>query len=98
MVMTKYCILCGVEIPPKRIKILPQTKHCVNCSDTAAYKAVSVTCGEGEDTWNEIRILDDKDYENYLKVEKQINKIIKQSIDLTPQKSVLPEEDGYGEA
>lgn len=28
------CIKCGVEIPPLRLKALPRTTTCVNCSGT----------------------------------------------------------------
>jgi len=30
----KLCISCGKEIPEQRIKILPNSKTCVQCSDT----------------------------------------------------------------
>lgn len=26
-----YCQGCGEPIPPKRLEILPKTRHCVNC-------------------------------------------------------------------
>ena len=30
----RNCIACGLEIPEQRIKILPNIKTCVNCSNT----------------------------------------------------------------
>ena len=31
---------CGSEIPPERLKILPDTKTCVKCSDVKKKKAI----------------------------------------------------------
>lgn len=31
------CESCGTVIPPERIKILPETKTCVKCSQTRPY-------------------------------------------------------------
>jgi RNA polymerase-binding transcription factor DksA len=29
---TKLCVVCGEEIPPKRVALLPRTTTCVQCS------------------------------------------------------------------
>jgi len=29
----KYCTRCGAEIPPGRLKVLPDTSVCVKCSE-----------------------------------------------------------------
>lgn len=68
--MTKFCKICQSEIPPKRVEILPHTETCVNCSDAKPYKAVSVTLGEGDHTWNDIQIMTDEQYQKYQKLEK----------------------------
>ena len=31
---TRYCERCKVEIPAERIEVLPETRLCVNCSQT----------------------------------------------------------------
>jgi len=36
------CEVCGAEIPPQRLKILPDTTTCVKCSQTKPYSVVDV--------------------------------------------------------
>ena len=70
--MSKNCIKCKIPIPEKRLKILPNTVTCVNCSTIGAYKSVTITCGEGEDTWQEIKIMDENEYNSYMDIEKKV--------------------------
>ena len=51
------CIKCKSTINRQRIKALPNTKVCVNCSTTNAYRAVSTVNGTGDHTWNDIQIV-----------------------------------------
>ncbi len=30
---TKYCRICGVEIPKERLEVIPETLVCVKCSE-----------------------------------------------------------------
>ncbi len=57
--MDQLCVACGAVIPSGRLKALPGTKVCVNCSTAGRKKAVTVVGGEGEDTFNDIVIMDD---------------------------------------
>ena len=75
--MTKYCKVCAAEIHPRRLKALPHTETCVDCSDAKPYKAVNVTLGEGDHTWNDIQILTDEQYRKYNELEKQTRENIK---------------------
>lgn len=68
----KNCVKCKTEIPEKRLIALPYTTTCVNCSDASAYRAVTITCGEGEDTWQETKIMSESEYKIYMKTEKKI--------------------------
>jgi hypothetical protein len=62
------CIHCKEEINPLRIKALPGTVTCVNCSTTGAKRGIIVTLGEKDHTCNEVMFLeDDNQYEKYLK-------------------------------
>lgn len=62
------CIHCQEEINPLRLKALPGTKTCVECSTTGAKRGVIVTLGEKDHTCNEVIFLeDDNQYEKYLK-------------------------------
>ena len=65
--MTKLCVACGAEIPSGRLKALPKTKVCVNCSAVKPKKAVTIVGGEGEDTYNDIVIMNEKEYQEYVK-------------------------------
>ena len=51
------CSGCGVEIDPRRLKALPDTKTCVNCSDVSPYKVLINTNVEKEDVNQEIIIV-----------------------------------------
>jgi hypothetical protein len=55
--MSKFCVKCRVEINPQRLKAIPSTTVCVNCSSIGAYKALVTTNGEGDHTWNDIHIV-----------------------------------------
>tara|TARA_R110000796_G_scaffold194821_1_gene311179 strand:+ start:955 stop:1182 length:228 start_codon:yes stop_codon:yes gene_type:complete len=61
------CIKCTIVINPLRIKALPNTRVCVDCSTLGAYKAVSTTHGEGDNTWNDIQVMTPKQYSHYSK-------------------------------
>jgi hypothetical protein len=65
------CIHCQIEINPLRLKALPGTKTCVDCSTTGAKKGVIVTLGEKDHTCNEVMFLEDDQYERYLKSQKK---------------------------
>lgn len=65
------CIHCQDEINPLRLKALPGTKTCVDCSTTGAKKGIIVTLGEKDHTCNEVMFLEDDQYEKYLKSQKK---------------------------
>lgn len=52
----KICINCGEEIHPLRIKALPLTNVCVNCSNSSMYSGTPIQLGEGDHTYNELVI------------------------------------------
>jgi RNA polymerase-binding transcription factor DksA len=58
---TTKCVYCKQEINPLRIKVLPNTKTCVDCSTVGAKKGVSMVFGEKDHTWNDMIILDAQD-------------------------------------
>jgi hypothetical protein len=63
--MNRTCKVCREEIPQARIKILPHTQTCVNCSTDQPYVAVNVTHGKGDHTWNDIQILTQEKYQEF---------------------------------
>lgn len=58
--MNKQCIKCGEEIHPLRLKVLPNTHTCVNCSSVNAKQGVPVMKGnvEKDDNWVDIEFID----------------------------------------
>jgi hypothetical protein len=54
----KKCIKCNQTINPLRIKALPNTKTCVDCSTVGAKKGVSMMYGEKDNTWNDMIIIE----------------------------------------
>jgi RNA polymerase-binding transcription factor DksA len=65
--MIKLCINCESEIPQGRLKALPATKVCVECSTAKPKRAVTIVGGEGEDTFNDIVIMEEDDFIDYIK-------------------------------
>jgi RNA polymerase-binding transcription factor DksA len=59
----KLCVKCKTEIPEGRLKALPGTTTCVNCSSSKMKRSITVTKGEGEDTYNDIIIFEADEYE-----------------------------------
>ncbi len=70
--MKVNCSKCGCEIPEGRLKALPYIKCCVNCSNTKIKKAIVVTGGEGDHTWNDIQIVSEKEYDFIMEREKEL--------------------------
>lgn len=60
-----HCITCKGEIPEGRLKALPGVRTCVNCSTSKMKRSITVTKGEGEDTYNDIIIMDADEYDAY---------------------------------
>lgn len=71
--MIKNCISCGEEIHPKRLEILPNTKVCVKCSNTGLKRGINVLKGnvEKDDTWNDLIMMDEDEYNKYIEIQKQ---------------------------
>lgn len=58
MMENKICIKCNEIINPLRVKALPQTLTCVNCSTVGAKKGMPVTFGEKDHTWTDMIIFE----------------------------------------
>lgn len=67
---------CGKTIHPQRLKALPNTETCVDCSNVGKKGGVVVTKGEGEDTFNDIVIMDADQLSTYNKLKAEENKIL----------------------
>ena len=68
------CVRCEDLIPELRLKALPGTKTCVNCSDVKTKKPVTVQLGEGDHTYNELVILEDEQFTKYMGQKSVYNK------------------------
>jgi len=55
------CPKCGADMPELRLTQYGYN-FCVNCSTVGAKKGVPVVRGKGDHTWNEIEIVEEKDY------------------------------------
>ena len=68
------CIKCGEIVPEGRLKALPGTKTCVNCSGARMKGAVTLMKGEGDHTWIETIHLDADDFDKYQELENKFKK------------------------
>jgi len=67
--MSRQCITCGVEIDPRRIKILPHTQTCTQHSTAEKKVAVTVQMGEGDHTWIETYAVEREDWDKIRELE-----------------------------
>lgn len=65
-IMIVECLGCGKEIHPKRLEILPNTKHCVQCSDVGRKRGVTVQRGEGDHSYTDVVIMEEKQFIQYI--------------------------------
>jgi len=72
--MSRKCIVCGVEIDPRRIAILPNTRTCTQHSTVEKKVAVTVQMGEGDHTWIETYAVDREDLRKIEEAEKNFRK------------------------
>lgn len=54
------CIKCQEEINPLRLKALPETKTCVNCSDTSKWYVRNII--SGKTTYSETEVIKDPEF------------------------------------
>ena len=52
----RFCKVCGEEIHPLRLKILPNTVTCVEHSTTGQKRARTLSLGQGDHNYNGIEI------------------------------------------
>ena len=67
---------CGQKIHPQRLKALPNTTTCVECSNVGKKGGVTVMKGEGEDTYTDIVIMDHEQILAYNRAKEAENKLL----------------------
>jgi len=76
MMEDRKCIKCQEVINPLRIKALPKTMTCVDCSTVGIKKGVSVMLGEKDHTWNDMMIMEPDEVEIFETKKKYLDKEI----------------------
>ena len=87
--MSRYCKVCGVEIDPRRIAILPDTQTCTQHSTAEKKVAMIVQMGEGDHTWTETYAVDREVYDKIQEAEKNFRK----TTNPKPKTKVKPTEE-----
>jgi hypothetical protein len=67
----RICIKCKEVIHPLRVKALPNTKTCVDCSTTGAKRGVPMMFGEKDHTWTDMVIMEPEEYDQFEKLNNQ---------------------------
>ena len=67
----KKCIICKEIINPLRIKALPTTKTCVECSTTGAKRGMPVMFGDKDNTWVDMVMMDSDEFDKFEKANKK---------------------------
>jgi len=65
----RFCKVCGEEIHPLRLKVLPTAVTCVEHSTTGPKRARTLSLGQGDHNYNEIEILDEEVYRQVVAIE-----------------------------
>jgi hypothetical protein len=82
----RECKGCGEMINPKRLEILPKTQFCVSCSDSGRKKAITLQVGEGDHSFTDIVIVEEKDYRKIMSKEPvEVKKKIESYMDFEEQ-------------
>lgn len=68
------CIKCKKSINPLRLKALPGTKTCVNCSSVGAKSGVPVMFGSKDHTWTDLVIMEEDEFKAYKQQRKKKDK------------------------
>jgi len=71
---SKICVKCKEPINPLRLKALPGTKVCVNCSTTGAKSGVPVMFGSKDHTWTDLVIMEENEFKAFKQREKKKSK------------------------
>jgi len=95
MMEDRKCVRCQEVINPLRIKALPNTLTCVDCSTVGAKRGVSVMLGEKDHTWNDMVIMDPEEFEIFEAKKKYEEKELLEpkEIDEEDDDEVVVEED-----
>tara|TARA_R110000803_G_C11895767_1_gene311486 strand:- start:42 stop:284 length:243 start_codon:yes stop_codon:yes gene_type:complete len=67
---SKNCAKCKEPINPLRLKALPGTSTCVECSTTGAKRGVPVMFGTKDNTWTDLVVMEEDEYKTYKEREK----------------------------
>jgi RNA polymerase-binding transcription factor DksA len=70
------CTGCGDDIPQQRINACKGTTRCVKCSDVKTKKPIIVNHGTGDNTYQEVVIVDDETYRKHRKIEEATMKAL----------------------
>lgn len=70
------CTGCENDIPKQRLDACPGTTKCIKCSDVKTKKPITLTKGTGDNTYVETLIVDDEEYNKYLKQEAAERKLV----------------------
>ena len=70
MMEDKNCVKCKELINPLRLKALPGTKTCVECSTVGAKSGVPVMFGSKDHTWTDLVIMEEDEFKAFKQREK----------------------------
>ena len=70
----EICVKCKEPIHPMRLKALPGTKTCVECSTTGAKRGVPVMFGSKDNTWTDLVIMEEDEFKAFKERGKNENK------------------------
>jgi hypothetical protein len=70
----EICVKCKEPIHPMRLKALPGTKTCVECSTVGAKSGVPVMFGSKDNTWTDLVIMEEDEFKSFKENENKKSK------------------------
>ena len=94
--IVRYCKVCGEQIHPKRLEIIPTATTCVPCSTTEKKGVVTVMKGQGDHTWVETIFLEPDVYKKYVEQEGKLKNEVKKAVQRHAD-SIMPKSSNHAE-
>ena len=69
------CVRCGAAMPKLRLTKF-EYDYCINCSTEKPKRAINITGGSGDHTYNTIQVVTSEQYDK-IKRQEQLNKKVK---------------------
>lgn len=69
----RTCKVCGSQIDPRRLKLLPETKTCPQHSTDEKKIGTSITFGYGDEIYTDLNIMSAEEHDRFERLKRRYN-------------------------